>query len=198
MTFVKTVILHYPDFGGYLGVDGNEPVRIENGCAYEINPGKHIFRIYSDEANAKSRKASPDIPTVAEGEEPVTPEFLDPWIFTETLTDNECLLITVESDGMKVERDPVHQVFKISTASANKYLDTVKRTEQKPRFHAGLSVTGIILFWIGILVFLISLMIYDPPFVTASEPVIVGAVMLLLSIVMMVAGFIWKKKPKKK
>jgi hypothetical protein len=41
-------------------------------------------------------------------------------------------------------------------------------------------------------------MIYDPPFVTASEPVIVGAVMLLLSIVMMVAGFIWKKKPKKK
>ena len=198
MTFVKTVILHYPDFGGYLGVDGNEPVRIENGCAYEINPGKHTFRIYSDEAVAKSRKASPDIPEAAEGEEPTPPDFLDPWVFTETVTDSECLLITVESDGMKVVSAPAHQVFKISLASANKYLDTVKLKGSKPRYHVGLSITGIVLFFISIFAYIIGLFIYDPPFFTETAPAQAAAGAVLLSIVMMVAGFVWQKKKKKK
>lgn len=198
MTFVKTVVLHYPEFGGYLGVDGNEPVRIENGCAYEISSGKHTFRIYSDEANAKSRKLSPDIPAAEEGQEPETPECPDPWVFTETLHDGECMLLTVVSDGLKVEREPVRQVFKTSTKQENEYLDRLKRIGEKPRFHSGLSATGIVLFWIGMIVFLVALMVFDPPYYVESTPVTVGAVMVFISIAMMLAGFIWKKRSKKK
>lgn len=141
MAYIRMLINGNTSFGGYLSVDGGKTVSIEDGVVMELDNGKHSFSVYtasdfergsakvnqwgrSGSSNSLLNMANDAIMKGASGES---------WNFSATLSETDCAVIEVTTEGRDFVYDPTFETIELSEEKYQEYSAYFENIRNTPR-----------------------------------------------------------------
>ena len=122
--YLCTLIYGNESFGGYLSVDGQRAIRIEDDMTYQLEPGPHRIEVFSTsnaeraagrfQANVYNMTSSdgPLLDTIQRNQ--ALKNMGDSWNIDTVVGDGQCLTLGIRSSGMKIVAAPAYEISDLS------------------------------------------------------------------------------------
>lgn len=142
MAFLHTSITGNTSFGGYISMDGDKSVPIQDDMTYEITPGKHNFRIFT-KSDLERRYGNAQHGITSHISNPGLLDAIidahaahsigDGWSFDVILENNDCVTVAVTSKGQNLIGDPVYEVEELPADVAESLRSQIEQVRNTPR-----------------------------------------------------------------
>lgn len=120
MAYLVITVGGNPDFGGYLSVDGEASIKLEDDITYQLVSGVHHFQLYSrSDAQRRMGQSSSFVNSLFGSNGGLFDRFADAaadnaigqsWSFQAHVEDDEALIIEIVSKGDKILSAPQYRI----------------------------------------------------------------------------------------